>query len=64
MKLTPIIRQTDRQTDRQDKSVLFGCPPEYAYNLSRRVLPVLLHGRNAPFCMIKRFSDTETEVIT
>ena len=26
MKFAPIIRQTDRQTDRQDKSVLFGSP--------------------------------------
>lgn len=42
----------DRPTDRPDRSALFGCPSKFVYAFSRRVLPALLDGRNAPFCVL------------
>ena len=47
--LTPIIRQTDRQTDRQHKSVRFSCP-EFHIAIQKDVLrPQVFCGRGASF---------------
>ena len=52
--LTPIIRQTDRQTDRQQrKSVRFSCP-EFHIAIQKDVLrPQVFCGRGASFLCLE-----------
>ena len=46
----PIIRQTDRQTDRQDKSVLFCCVTFDPHTSAKGAFrPRTFRGRDAPF---------------
>ena len=48
----PIIRQTDRQTDRQDKSVLFCCVKLHNNAINAGALrPRFSRGCGAPFCV-------------
>ena len=48
MRFSPIIRQTDRQTDRQSKSVLFLLP---SYIVNRRGLPEVFSDRARLFAL-------------
>ena len=49
----PIIRQTDRQTDRQHKSVRFSCP-EFHIAIQKDVLrPQVFCGRGASFLCLE-----------
>ena len=48
MKPSPIIRQTDRQTDRQAKSVPLFCSEYVKQARSARSF----FGRDAPFCVL------------